>query len=293
MYWRLNTHAKRNWVFLVWEGDKVPKYFLEECMNLNIEYIFVPSEHTKRAIINTEADLEIVVNTVIPKIKVIPHGVDIKKFYPKDKPEKFTFVANKGFRNLQDRGGIQYLIRAYMEEFTKEDNVELLLKINPAYGIPDLNTLLPQLKPREDNLPIMNIDTQNYPYEKLVDLYNKGHVFVSPTRAEAYNLGCIEAMACGLPVITTNFGGQTDFVNTDNGWLVGGELKTVEHEIMYEGIKWLTPNIEELRRSMREAYENKELVKQKSEKSILIAKENTWDKTSEMIKILEKEPKKT
>ena len=49
MYWRLNTQAKRNWVFLVWEGSNIPKCFLEECLNPEIEYIFVPSEHTKKA----------------------------------------------------------------------------------------------------------------------------------------------------------------------------------------------------------------------------------------------------
>ena len=50
------------------------------------------------------------------KIKIIQHGVNLDLFYPKDKPEKFTFICNKGFRHLEDRGGIQYAIRAYLED---------------------------------------------------------------------------------------------------------------------------------------------------------------------------------
>src|SRR3990167_9457198 len=53
IYWKLHTNAKRNWVFLVWEGDKIPKSFLNECMNPDIEYIFCPSNHTRDAIIST------------------------------------------------------------------------------------------------------------------------------------------------------------------------------------------------------------------------------------------------
>ena len=53
IYWKLHLNAKRNWVFLVFEGDKIPKSFFEECLNPNIEYIFVPSQHTKDAMLNS------------------------------------------------------------------------------------------------------------------------------------------------------------------------------------------------------------------------------------------------
>ena len=296
MFWRLNTQSKRNFVFLVWEGSKIPKCYLEECLNPEIEYIFVPSEHTKQAVINTwDENYEIWINEkdeileqsnynkLKDKIKIISHGVDTSLFYPKDKPKKCIFVANKGYRNLEDRGGIQYLLRAYFEEFEQKDNVELLLKINPAYGIPDLNKLIEQTAPRKDNLPLVNIDLQNIPYNKLVNLYNKGTVFVSPTRAEAYNLPCIEAMACRLPVITTSFGGQTDYCSDETGWIIGGELTQVEHEVMYEEVKWLNPDIKQLRNALRDAYMKPEKVLEKGDQALEIARKNTWDATAKKI----------
>ena len=156
MSWRLHTNVKRNWAYLIWEGDKIPKSWVEEVMNSDIEYIFVPSEHTKDAILNgllvmeskNPEDYGKKYGKITNKIKIIPHGVDLNIFKPLDnspqenRSEKvetlgksvsgsdppivtvdtFKFLCNKGFRNLEDRGGIQYAIKAYLEEFTQEDN---------------------------------------------------------------------------------------------------------------------------------------------------------------------------
>jgi len=291
LHWRLNATAERNWVYLVSEGDKIPVCFIEECMNPDIEKIFCPSTHVIDAVMETmyilTSDEQ---SELYDKLEKIPHGVDLELFYPKEKQDKCIFLANKGFRNLQDRGGIQYLIRAYFEEFTDKDNVELTLKINPAYGIPDLNKLIEELVPKKeyktvpDRLPKLNINTNNIPYDKMVDLYNSATVFVSPTRAEAFNLPCLEALACGLPVITTNYGGQTDYVvNNINGLFIDYKLEEIEHEVLYEGISWATPDIGSLRNELRYAYENKSLMKRMGKEGIKTAKEFTWSSTAKKI----------
>jgi len=197
------------------------------------------------------------------------------------KSEKpFVFLANKGFRNLEDRGGTQYLIKAFIEEFTKEENVELLVKINPAYGIPNVEQILKDLGYNEDG-PKIIFDVNNYNYSDLVKLYNNSDVFVCPTRAESFGIPMIEAMACGKPVITTDFGGQTDFVDNTNGWIISGELEEVKHELQYEGIKWLTPNIEELKLKLRTATQSN--LKSRKEEAIKTANNFTWQKTAKKI----------
>jgi glycosyltransferase involved in cell wall biosynthesis len=122
-------------------------------------------------------------------------------------------------------------------------------------------------------------DVTNYKYDDMFKFYNQGNVFVSPTRAEAFNIPCLEAMACGLPVITTNFGGQTDYCDETTGWIIGGELEEVKHEIQYEGIKWLTPSIMELRNSMRDAFES-EVLKMYSDAALEKSKQLTWNETA-------------
>jgi len=321
--WKLFTGPGRNIAYCVWEGNKVPKSFIEEFLNPDIEYIFVPSMHTKEALCQTireSATTDDYISGILHnKIKIIPHGVDLTKFYSQRKKDGddgsnvphletrsrveeenttekmttssvehvdnhadiFTFVANKGFRNLEDRGGIQYLIQAYLEEFTNQDKVELLIKINPAYGIGPIQELIK--KYAKPNNPIIKINTENMPYEKLVNLYNKGNVFVSPTRADAFNLPGLESHACGLPTIQTNYGGQLDYMKEDIDFFVDYELREVEHECMYEGISWAKIKIEDLRKKMRYAYENQEEIKQRGQKAIEDSKNWTWDNSATKI----------
>jgi glycosyltransferase involved in cell wall biosynthesis len=285
IFWKIHLNAKRNWVFLVWEGDRIPECFVEECLNPKIEYIFCPSTHTISAAILGAELAGIDTSILTKKLKLIPHSVDLKKFYPKHQDrEKFKFLCNKGLRNLEDRGGIQYVIKAYLEEFTKDDNVELRIKINPAYGVPNLLLMFPELK--KPGHPQITYIFENIPYDKLVEFYNSGDVLVAPSRSEAFGIPMIEAMACGKPVITSNFGGQTDFCNDKNSWLIDGELTEVTWEVPYEGINWLTPNIQKLKKCMRMAYINRELTSGKGHEAFKTAKEYTWNNTAQKIKEL-------
>lgn len=303
-FWRVNCFAKRNWVYLIWEGDSVPEWIVNECLNPSIEKIIVPSTHTFDALIDS-TDVDTNYQEIKNKVVIIPHGVDLEifKHYSRQKSEEtgeeaetgqpgprqlpadtFKFLANKGFRNLEDRGGIQYLIKAYLEEFTNEDNVELILKINPAYGIANFQELFPELS--KPNAPKILLNADALSKEELNKLYNDCDVFVSPTRAEAFNLPCLEAMACGKPVITTNFGGQIDYCSDETGWLIDYELVPVEHELEYEGIKWANPNIKKLREALRQAFEDPGTCTL-GNTALETAKQFTWDNTAKLIKELE------
>jgi len=281
MFWRINCTAKRNWVYLVWEGDKIPEWMLEECCNDNIDKIIVPSQHTLDAVKNTITDSY--PPYFMDKFIIIPHGVDLNKFHPvpTKKSDTFKFLAVKGFTNMEDRGGIQYLIQAYLNEFKKKDNVELIIKLNSAYGIPDFNKLFPDLK-NKDN-PKITLITETLDDKQLNQLYNDCDVFVSPTRAESFNLPVLESLATGTPTICTAYGGQVDFIDVECGWLIPYKLHEVKHDLFYEGIKWATPSITELRRQMRFAFQNPEIVKAMSSRAIGIANNLTWDNTAKYI----------
>ena len=52
---------------------------------------------------------------------------------------------------------------------------------------------------------------QNLPWETMYRLYHAADAFVSPYRAEGFNLPVLEAMASGLPVLATRGGATDDF----------------------------------------------------------------------------------
>ncbi|HUI65826.1 MAG TPA: glycosyltransferase family 4 protein [Bacteroidota bacterium] len=54
--------------------------------------------------------------------------------------------------------------------------------------------------------------------DQLLDMYRSADIFVLPTRADLYpTLACCEAMATGLPIITTNVGGLEYLFDDGNG----------------------------------------------------------------------------
>lgn len=65
--------------------------------------------------------------------------------------------------------------------------------------------------------------------ENLNKLYNISDVLAVPSRVEGFGLVAIEGLACGTPVVATNNGGMTDFVNESVGALVD-----VEDDVMLE-----------------------------------------------------------
>ena len=303
-YWRMYMSDCEKFVgFCVWEGNSIPLYWMPYLLDKRVSQIWVPSEHTKRAILNTAANdweedkyADIKIGE---KLKIVPHGVDLNIFKPlvptkeewlKEpepgyhpyKPHKFTFICNKGWRGgIEDRGGVGYVLKADCEEFKKDENVCLLLKLNPAYLNPQLlKEKLDELKLPEDR-PEIKINIDNMPYKKLPELYQQCDVYVCAQRADAFNLPGLEAMGCGLPTIQTDFGGQTDYINTDNSWKTAYVLEEVKGDIQYEGMKWAIPAIDHLKAHMRDAFTNRDKTKEKGNQALKDVQNWTWRHSSQ------------
>ena len=99
----------------------------------------------------------------------------------------------------------------------------------------------------------------------------------------------LEAMACGLPVIATNWSSQTDFFNEKNGYPVDVE-KLINAEAKcpyYEGFQWAQPSEEHLMERMRYVYDHKQEARELGLIAAADARTNwTWDNSAR--KILER-----
>lgn len=125
------------------------------------------------------------------KMVVIPYGADLKRF----SPEQTLGVQKKIFRvlfvgGILQRKGISYLLRAYHR--FKGPNTELLL----VGRCPDESSPFAPFRDDFKHIP-------HVPQAELSQIYRSADVFVFPTLIEGMGLVVLEAMASGLPVITT------------------------------------------------------------------------------------------
>jgi glycosyltransferase involved in cell wall biosynthesis len=86
---------------------------------------------------------------------------------------------------------------------------------------------------------------------------------VQPTKAEGWGLPILEALACGIPAIATNYSGHTDFLNDANGYLVDvARMIEVDDPFFYNRGgpfgEWAQPDLDHLQVLMRRSFENPE-----------------------------------
>lgn len=73
------------------------------------------------------------------------------------------------------------------------------------------------------------------PYDVLLEKFSSSHIFIFPTMGEGFGLVLLEAMAAGLPVITTkNCGGADIVLEKENGFLIDvGDTDALVEKILW------------------------------------------------------------
>jgi glycosyltransferase involved in cell wall biosynthesis len=83
---------------------------------------------------------------------------------------------------------------------------------------------------------------------EIADLYRAMDVLVAPSAGEGFGIPVIEAQACGIPVIVSNWATQAELVGS--GWGVGGQPRWAH----WVGSWQFTPDIQDLVSAMERAY---------------------------------------
>lgn len=150
------------------------------------------------------------------KITVIKNGVDAELFNPEarsDVRENYgidddTFLILYAGR-LVEAKGVQDLIQAF-RRICMDLDAKLMIVGEGNYKVH-----LKKLAPKGD---VIFVETQ--PYEEMPRFYRAADLFVLPSYWEVQPLGCVEAMACGTPVVAANVGGVPEIINSgENGLL--------------------------------------------------------------------------
>ncbi len=184
------------------------------------DHIFVSSALVRSSLLEAGVTPE--------KISVIPYGAPVDYFYPQasqEKPFRALFVGRVG-----PRKGVHYLRQAWQE--LRLPKAELWL-----VGVNEFpEGWLEQYRELLRHVP-------SVPHAALNQYYNSASVLVLPSLVEGFGMVLLEAMACGIPVITTpNTAGPEILVDGQEGFIV--PIRDVE--ALKEKLEWCYQHPSEL-----------------------------------------------
>jgi len=178
------------------------------------------------------------------KIKVIANIVNTDKFIvnniKKDK-NKFRFVS---VSFLNDNKNVDLTIKAFAKAFKDREGFELYIA-----GDGKARAKLENLA-KELNLEKQVKFVGSVSREALPNFLNEADCFVLPSRYETFGVVYIEALACGLPIITTRCCGPEDFFKENLGYMI----EPGDEEALFKAMNDMVLNIESFDREAISKY---------------------------------------
>jgi len=233
------------------DGEGVPASWWEG-LRLADE-VWVPSEWNARAMAVGGLDPDLV--------RVVPPPIDVELFTPPaarrvaDAP--VTLLAVLDWTRL---GGWDLALRAFVETFAADEPVRLRLVVRtPTVRTPeaDVVALLHRLGRDPERIPDVELVPVPPADAALADALRDADALVHPVRAEGLGRELLAAMACGVPVLGTVFGAQSDLIAGAHVPVVGIERRIVVTPADVPpgspsvGLGAVEPSLPGLRRAMR------------------------------------------
>ena len=154
------------------------------------------------------------------KIEVIPNGVDVEKFQPKQasgNEDKSTIFFLSVLDEFHKYKGLEYLLKALKIVKNKIPDVKLIVG---GKGV-----LLDHYQEMAASLGLKdNVEFAGFiPDEEIADYYSQASVFVLPSISslqEGFGIVALEALACQTPVVTTDIVGVAHDLKQIKGGIV-------------------------------------------------------------------------
>jgi glycosyltransferase involved in cell wall biosynthesis len=257
------------------ETDKCNPAWIE-CIN-RMDMVIVPSEFTKQTFLNS--------GTVNVPIVVVPESfpdtyLDCQTKIDLKLETKFNFllVGQLTGNNVDnDRKNLPYTLKYLADLFSDDPDVGIIIKTNAGsqtqldkrnvQGM--FSQILGEIRKPNVKGPKFYLLHGHMTDEEMYGLYTEPTVkaLVSLTHGEGYGLPILEAAACGLPVIATNWSGHLEFLK--HGRFIGVEQtlqeihpSRVDNQIFMQGVKWAVPSEADAKYRIKKFYNGSAIPKE-------------------------------
>ena len=292
------------------ETNAVSSAWIEGCNKMDL--VITVSEHSKAGFTSAKYEKyqklpngqqqKIGELSLQKPIEVLFEGLELDTFYPKKSSDLSTPIAKtldsieESFCYLmvgqwcqggcgEDRKDIPRAIKTFYETFAgRPSPPALVIKTSGAtFSIMDKENCKSKLKqikdafPSDIKLPNVYFIHGNLSTEEMNELYNHHKIksFYLTTHGEGFGRPLLEASFTGLPIITSNWSGHLDFLDTEHSVLVSGELKQVPRSVVWKDIiieesKWFVADEGSVGSALNYVYTNYNEVKQNALKLMKI-----------------------
>jgi len=251
--------------------NDIKKHNLSQC-----EKVVVASEWAKD-IVETE--------TGHKNVYVAPLGVDHTVFFPTDQIQEKFIVFNCG--KWEIRKGHDIILEVFRSAFPDNKDVELWMMCQNPVAPPEYNQQWNSHYKKD--LRVNLIDrVQNH--HQLAQIMNQTSCGLFPSRAEGWNLELLEMMACGKPVITTDYSSHTQFCTDENSIkFKPSKFEEARDGVFFQGGEGEWASLDEIKRDMAEAlrhlYEQWKTDKKiMNQSGVMSAQKLNWLNTAEKVR---------
>lgn len=236
------------------EVDRVSPQWIVKC-NQEVDLVVVPSEHSRASfLVEYQAEDGSKLRLERP-IFVVSEGVDTAVYrpgagsFPGDLAERTFVFTGLGLdkSNGRDRKNLSRLIEYFCKTFAGNQTVGLALKSsivnNSTIDYETIKRRITEIKNSSGcgEFPRITLIHGRLSEAEMAGLYGDPRVIsaVSLTHGEGFGLPLIEAAACGLPIMATDWSGHLDFLTKDGRKLfvpLEYDLQEIPPEAVWEGV---------------------------------------------------------
>ncbi len=272
--------------YTVWETSKLHPIWTDACNK--VQEVWLPCDWNMQVFKDSGVS--------VPLHK-IPHAIDLPDLAAVPDfnlegigSEDYVFYS---IFQWQERKNSYGLLAAYASAFSGVEDVVLVLKTYIRDHSADRTKVIQLIKEFRNfvnlpHYPKMFVIVENLSNMSMLGLHKRGDCFVLLQRSEGWGLPHFEAAACGNPVITPGYGGQREFLNQDNSYLLDYTLTPVggmTWSPYYRGDQyWCEPDVKGAIDNLRHVYENRDEAKEKGQRARQLIGDNfTWDQVGDLI----------
>lgn len=221
--------------YWAWELEALPDEWVDAIRFMHA--IMVPSRFCQTAVRRYTSK----------PVVVVPHPVsaDASPQTARQSDGRFNVVNVFRFGSSFERKNPIGLVKAFRLAFGDDSTARLILKTSDAERFPGEMAQLRAAIGGSDNIELIDAV---WPADRVEELIRNSGAYASLHRSEGFGLPLAEAMMAGIPVLATDWSGNTDFCTAAHTYPVNCSLVAFhDHHGDYEQVRdgrWADPSIE-------------------------------------------------